>query len=271
MPERDQAQLTQLVETILASQKYHHISVDYIKRIGAAELEKGRKPKELIKFTKKKLHQVAGAYLGDKPDYPAWLEALEAACHSDNPQVLKKACREIMRQHASTRERLPILDEFYAKILDEVEPIHTVLDIACGFNPLSIPWMPLQEKFRYYACDIYADLTGFINHFLKLYQAGGKAWVCDVIHQPPQQRVDLALLLKAIPCLEQIDKSAGERLLDAVDARHLIVSFPIHSLGGKQKGMTKNYEAKFYALVKGKSWQVKRFEFETELAFLITK
>ncbi|MBW8012754.1 MAG: 16S rRNA methyltransferase [Chloroflexi bacterium] len=271
MPERNQAQLSQLVEIILASQKYRHISADLVKRIGAAELEKGRKPKEAVKAAKKKLHQIAGAYLAEKPVYPAWLQTLKASIQSENPQDLKNACREILQQHASTRERLPILHDFYTNILDEVGPIHSVLDIACGFNPLTIPWMPLQNEFTYYACDIYDDLAGFLNSFIKLYQAKGEAWVCDVIYQAPKQEVDLALLLKAIPCLEQIDKSVGERLLDSVNARRLIVSFPIHSLGGKQKGMPKNYEARFYSLVEGKSWQIKRFEFDTELAFLITK
>ena len=271
MPEGNQSQLSELVESILDSQKYRHISADLVQRIGAAELEKGRKPKDAVKAVKKKLHQIAAAYLTEKPDYPAWLETLKSASQSKKPQELKNACRGILMQHASTRERLPILDDFYTSILDGLGPIHSVLDIACGLNPLTIPWMPLQDEFTYYACDIYTDLAGFLNSFLKLYQAKGEATVCDVIYKAPQQEVDLALLLKAIPCLEQIDKSGGERLLDSTNAKRLIVSFPIHSLGGRQKGMAKNYAARFYALVAGRSWQIKRFEFDTELAFLITK
>jgi hypothetical protein len=35
--------------------------------------------------------------------------------------------------------------------------------------------------------------------------------------------------------------------------------------------MPTNYEARFRELVAGKDWSIKRFEFATELAFLISK
>jgi 16S rRNA (guanine(1405)-N(7))-methyltransferase len=69
--------------------------------------------------------------------------------------------------------------------------------------------------------------------------------------------------------LEQIDKEAGGHLLDRINAKYILVSFPVHSLGGKAKGMRQNYEEHFRQLVASKDWGVTRFEFETELAFLI--
>jgi 16S rRNA (guanine(1405)-N(7))-methyltransferase len=83
--------------------------------------------------------------------------------------------------------------------------------------------------------------------------------------------VDLALVLKTIPCLEHVDKSAGQRLLDGLPARNVLVSFPLRSLGGAQKGMRRTYEGRMKALVEGRPWQVRRFEFPTELAFLVTR
>jgi 16S rRNA (guanine(1405)-N(7))-methyltransferase len=83
--------------------------------------------------------------------------------------------------------------------------------------------------------------------------------------------VDVAFLLKAVPCLEQMDRHAGATLLDAAPARHVLVSFPVHSLGGRQKGMPAHYEAHLRELVADRPWEVRRFEFTTELAFLITK
>ena len=99
----------------------------------------------------------------------------------------------------------------------------------------------------------------------------GQARVCDVIHACPTQRADVASLLKAIPCLEQVDKNAGLRLLETINADHLVVSFPAASLGGRNKGMVMNYEAHFVELVTGKGWSIARFVFPGELAFLISK
>ena len=54
-------------------------------------------------------------------------------------------------------------------------------------------------------------------------------------------------------------------------ADHVLVSYPAQSLGGKGKGMRANYEAQFSELVAGKGWTIRRYDFATELAFLITK
>jgi 16S rRNA (guanine(1405)-N(7))-methyltransferase len=146
-----------------------------------------------------------------------------------------------------------------------------VLDIACGLNPLAIPWMGLADGAEYYAYDIYEDMVEFLQAFMALTPVKGRAVVCDVLRSCPQPRVDLALVLKSIPCLEQIDKAAGAHLLDAIDADYLLVSFPVHSLGGRDKGMPATYEARFRELLAGRDLAIKRFAFATELAFLISK
>jgi 16S rRNA (guanine(1405)-N(7))-methyltransferase len=114
-------------------------------------------------------------------------------------------------------------------------------------------------------------MVDFIAGFLALIGMRGRAEVCDLVHAPPGHRVDLALVLKTIPCLEQIDRSAGRRLLETLNADHLLVSFPARSLGGRDKGMPVNYEEHFRELIAGTGWTVHRFEFATELAFLVSK
>ena len=54
-----------------------------------------------------------------------------------------------------------------------------------------------------------------------------------------------------------------------LQAKYLLVSFPAKSLGGRQKGMVQTYEAQFEGWLEGRGWDVKKFEFENELAFLV--
>jgi 16S rRNA (guanine(1405)-N(7))-methyltransferase len=169
------------------------------------------------------------------------------------------------------RERLPILEQFYSAILTDLPPIHSVLDIACGFNPLALPWMPLVEPIDYYAYDIYQDMAAFLDEYMRLMQIAGQARVCDLTQCAPTQRVDVAFILKTLPCLEQVDKLAGLRLLQTIQANAIVVSFPIQSLGGRAKGMDVHYEAHFRGLIAETSWSSKRFEFPTELVFLLTR
>ncbi len=264
-------QLEKLIETVLTSSRYKDVSHDLIRSIGLRELAKRSSLKEAVKATKSKLHQVGGAYLTAKEDYAGWLNDLERLFHAGNPDAFLTYVKKVMSYHASTRERLPILDQFYQTILADLPPIHRVLDVACGFNPLALPWMPLTEPVEYYAYDIYKDMLIFLEKFLSLIQVRGQAQVCDIIQSCPTTRVDLALVLKVLPCLEQIDKSAGSELLQHINAKYIVVSFPVHSLGGRTKGMEANYEARFRSLVENTTWSIKKFEFATELAFLIIK
>lgn len=264
-------ELDRLVKAVLGSPKYATVAPDFIRTIGARELASRRNLKEAIKATKNKLHQVGGAYFSGRLDYAAWLAHLRAVYQSGDEAAFRRVCVRLMRHHASTRERLPVLDTFYATALAGLSPIRSVLDVACGLNPLAIPWMGLAPDVEYYACDIYRDMVDFIGGFLALIGIRGCVEVCDLIHTRPPYRVDLALVLKTIPCLEQIDKSAGRRLLETLDADYLLVSFPARSLGGRDKGMPVNYEKHFRELIAGKGWTVRRFKFPTELAFLVSR
>ena len=173
-----------------------------------------------------------------------------------------------MEHHASTRERLPFLDEFYSTLLAGLPPPRSILDIGCGLNPLSIPWMPLAPRAAYIAVDIYQDLADFLNAFFALLPLHGRAEARDVLQSLPSRHVDVAFLLKVIPTLEQLDREAGRRLLDAIHADVLLVSFPRQSLGGRKgKGMEVNYPARLAAMVAGREWRVREFVFPGEVVF----
>lgn len=265
----DNNQLDQLIEAVLTSRNYKSVCEPFVRSIGVQELARWGNLKEAIKATRNKLHQVGGAYLEGEVRYAVWLNELKTAIQSGNREQLLQTGTRIMSHHSSTRERLPILEQFYTTILADLPPIHSVIDIACGLHPLAIPWMPLAEPAHYYAYDIYQNMIDFLHECIMLLSVDGYAQTCDVIHSCPTQKVDLAFILKAIPCLEQVDKSAGSRLLETINANYLVVSFPAHSLGGRKKGMVTHYEARFQELVAGKSRSIKRFEFPTELVFLI--
>lgn len=263
-----------VVEAVLAASKYRSVSVGLVREISRIEVGKGRGFKDAVKAVKNKLHQVAGAYAegigeGSGRPYGRWLGELREAAGSGDVEDVKGVCRRIMGSHASTRERLPVLEEFYGKIFEELPEVRSVVDVACGLNPLAIPWMKLATGARYVAYDIYEDMMGFLGEAIGVLGVEGSGVVRDVVGEPPGEEVDLALVLKAVPCLEQIDKGAGKRLLDGLRARNMVISFPVASLGGRDKGMAANYEARFWEFAEGRGWEVKKLLFRTELVFLV--
>jgi 16S rRNA (guanine(1405)-N(7))-methyltransferase len=263
--------LDELVRQVCESQKYAVIDPTLVRRLGAVELQKRGSLKEAVKSTRNKLHQIGSAYQEKPIPYAIWqaeLAALPADLAAESVQAFLRRC---MQAHASTQERLNIHETFFRETLSTLGPIHSVLDLACGLNPLNLPWMPLAADVSYSACDIYTDMIDFLNRFFTHFQVQGSAFACDLTQTVPAQPVQLVLLLKTIPCLEQVDKQAGLRLLEGLQAENILVTFPAHSLGGRSKGMVQNYSDHFGQLVAGKPWQITRFDYPGELAFLIRK
>jgi 16S rRNA (guanine(1405)-N(7))-methyltransferase len=185
--------------------------------------------------------------------------------------AFRDVCWRIMGRHASTAERIAILPEFYRTALAGLPPIRSVLDVGCGLNPLAIPWMGLPADVTYHCCDIDAGLIDFLNRYFALAGIDGRAEVRDVVSSPPREPANLALALKLLPTLDQIERDAGATLLHALVAPYLLVSFPARSLCGREKGMARHHEARFLALAEVEGWAVQRFGFAGELAFLVRR
>nr|HRJ42416.1 hypothetical protein [Caldilineaceae bacterium] len=215
--------MREVVEAVLGSRKYRAIAPALVEAIAAAELAKGRTLKEAIKATKNQLHQSAAAYQTGRMDYARWLAELTAAWPA--PEMRGPLLAKLMTTHASTAERLPFLDDFYGRIFASLPPIHSILDVACGLNPLALHWMPLPGRVDYRAVDIFSDQMAFLNDFFALAGIDGRAETRNVLTDCPGEPVDLAFVLKTIPCLEQMEKDAGSRLVAQLRARNLVISF----------------------------------------------
>ena len=257
--------------TVLQKSKYNTVQTELVTRLAQRELAKGRKQKEAIKEVSAKLHQIGGAYFKLAPRYAQWQTALQDLPDDAGHEDVRAYCLEIMQSHNSTAERLPILEPFFSEILSPLAPIESVFDLACGLNPLALPWIPLAANAYYYGCDIFSDLITFNNAFLQHFHIQASLETADIFTYKFQQPVKLALLLKCLPCLEQLEKGRGAELMEAIPADYLLVSYPIHSLGGRSKGMRQTYSAQFDALTEGKGWKISRYEFSSELVFLVKK
>ncbi len=269
LPEGLPPSVQTVVRAVRASRKYRTLDVHLVAALAQQELDKGRSVKAAAKAVKNRLHQSAAAYLAPRMEYAAWLDQMAQAYQSGDGPGWRAALRRVMGAHTSTRERLPILDLFYPALFQALPPVTSILDLACGLNPLAIPWMGLAPTTTYLACDLFQDQIDFLNRFLALVEVPGQAFVCDVIHQPPSQPVDVALVLKVLPCLERLEPTAPRQVLASLQARHVVISFPVHSLGGRVKGMPRHYRDRLPDMLPV-GWRVRwEREFASELVFVV--
>jgi 16S rRNA (guanine(1405)-N(7))-methyltransferase len=260
-----------VIRQAASSDAYRDIHPDVIRRIAESEARKGYKARELVKSIRSCLHQVGGAYQPDAINPQRFAEELMILPRELASPELMSFCRKKMGSHTSTKERLPFIERFFYETLGDLQPVKSVLDVACGLTPLAISWMPLAANAHYMALDMYTNLAKTLSIFFEHTGIHGEAVCGDVITHPLDYPVDVALILKTLPCLEQQQKGAGLAVLERIQAKHILVSYPLRSLGGNRKGMGATYEADFNMMAENRDWKFKRFEFPNELAFRIDR
>ena len=263
-------ELEAVAAAVASSKKYRSVCQDTIQRIAASELAHRGSIKGATKATKRRLHQVYGAF-EEGLDYDRAMEDLEIAYRSGTDGDIKAACLQALAGHSSTRERIPILDGFYGRISEIAGCPGSILDLGCGLNPLALPWMRLGPAPRYSALDIDAQRIRFLNRYLALAGLEQRARCQDILAKAPEDEADLALLLKMSPTLERQAEGSTLRLLRRLNAPFVAVSFALKSLGGRDKGMPDHYGQQFLDLVENQNWEVQKLVFENELVFVVGK
>ncbi|MBP7212842.1 MAG: hypothetical protein KBA03_01280 [Anaerolineaceae bacterium] len=259
------------IAKVQESSKYAQLDFTLVKQIAIEELRNQKDEKTALKTTRTRLHRLAGAFITTKLDYTKWQDIFKVI-PADNQEARNKTAKQMMKLHASTQERLPFLESFYQQALASIAPVHSVLDLACGLNPLAIPWMPLAEDAVYYACDVVKPMLGFIENYFEIINQNGEAFSSNLLTEIPSQKVELAIMLKLLPILDQVNPNASKRLLDSVQANHFLISYPSKSLGGREKGMKQTYAEHFARLVERENFSsIQHFEFPNETVYLISK
>lgn len=260
-----------IVSEIMQSPKYKdkQIAQATIRDLILMEMGHYKKEKELVKAVRKKLHRIVAAYLGD-PDYAAAALELSQAAQTGSAAQLRDVCVRLLEVHLSTRERLPIYDQFYAGIFQVTGRPAALIDVACGLNPLSFPWMDLPPTTRYYAYDINRQRIDLLNHAFSLQGLAPLARVQDVLVDPPQEQADVAFLFKEVHRLEARQRGASLRLLEALPTRWIAVSLPTQNSTGHHD-LRERHRQLLAAIIAGKPWTTTELEFESELVFCLDK
>lgn len=257
-----------MVAAVLASRRYRSLHPPLVRRVARAQAAVAGGPAELVKRTKRALHQIFGAYLPTPPRYERLLGQLRGASgDADVRSVLRRA----MAQHASTRERLDHLEPFYEALAARVGTPRSVLDVACGLGPLALPWWGLPAGTEIHAWDIDTALVAFVGACLERLGLRARTAAVDLLDPPAWPVTEVALVLKTLPCLEQQAPGAGQALLAAIPAPRLVVSFPTRSLGGRRKGMGGSYARQFEALLAARGWSADAFESGPELVYVVSR
>lgn len=255
-----------ITQKILSSKKYKGLYDKTIERIVKNSIEKyGEKHAE--EKARNVLHQIWGAYYPIQTSVDKLTKNFTSAFEEELP--LKKALLPILSLHASTNERISLLDDFYKKIFAITDMPLSIIDHGCGFNPLTIPWMELPQTCIYRGFDISETQTVFLNNILHANFTMSAETETQDIFVDSFPYADIVFMFKLLPTFEQQQKNSSLEIMRKQKCTYLVVSFPVKSIGGKEKGMTEFYTQKFLSDIAKENWDYQKLDFPTELVFVV--
>lgn len=261
----------EIVEEILSSSKYRNLNIppETVSSLVAQEFPRHRSRADALQAVREKLHNIIAPYLGD-PNYPAARQALTSAFESHQTEQIKAECLKLLSAHASTRERIPLLEDFYARLWQVTGTPQVILDLACGLHPFGLPWMGLPAASAYHAYDIHQPRVDLINCFFNLSGMPELAEKRDILLSPPEIAADVAIFFKEAHRFEQRQKGCNRAFWQALKVRWLLVSLPSENLTGR-RSLAERMRALVHSTLAGLPWPVTEVAFPGEIVFCIRK
>ncbi len=179
--------------------------------------------KEIIKKVREKLRLEYGMFSEDLSKR----EKILSCKH-------KNLSDELLEIHKSTKERINIYPFIYQKIFSITGKPKSILDLGCGMNPVSYPYMKI--KLKYYASELNKKDCEFLEKYFKLMKIKGKAFAIDLKRPNLLKKlksVDVCFLFKVLDTIEKKGHKLAEEIITKVKAKYIVVSFATQKLGGK--------------------------------------
>ncbi len=263
-------EIQELINQIRGSRKYRDLGLNpqTIRDLIHQESAHQHSQKTLRKAVRRKLHNIVAPYLGE-PDYPRLTAELESLATSDlDSQAIQAFCRNVLTKHASTAERIPFFATFYQQIFSITGKPESLLDLACGLHPFSLPWMGLPPDTQYHAFDIIQTRIDFINTFFSKVGYAPLAQNQDILAHPPQIQADLGLFFKEAHRFEKRSPGCNQSFWASLNTRWLAVSLPTQNLTGAHN-LLNQHRALVWDNLPEDHGCLHEIEFDNEIVFII--
>lgn len=241
---------------------------DFSKYSSFTQALRSKKVKEYIRTVRAKLRTVYGLFVTE----PVTPNEVSTKDFSD------EFVHELLQRHRSTAERVPYYQQFYRNICDVLEKhavvSYRLLDIACGYNPFALQYFTCAPK-EYVAVDLSSNEMSVIDTFFKTKNMMGTAFGSDVLSDDfmnylEKEVFDVVFLLKALDSFETVKRHSSKKLLVTIQAKLLIVSFPLVSIGGGAS-ISQDRRGWFERFCEKEGWEFSTFALPNELVYIVIK
>ncbi|MBR5372967.1 MAG: hypothetical protein IK130_12235 [Oscillospiraceae bacterium] len=255
--------LDRVIAAVTASRKYAAIDAQVTARVCEESLKKYPKWKDAVKAAKNELHIMHESFLTDGGYKAAYAQLENGLPDADS-------CRSLLMLHASTKERAEYAEQVCEMVSQYFTEQDTLCDVGCGFNPFTLP-LYAHLPAKYFAYDISTESAALINrYFGMLGRTDYRAEILDAVTAVPAP-CDLMLAYKILPLLEQQKKARAMDFLSEAPFRRAVISFPLKTLSGRERGMQAHYSAFFEEQLPEKLQILQREIIGNELFYVVKR
>jgi len=285
----DALKINLLVEEIKKKKELLYVSDSFVKEFVVKYLQQQQKisqalqkdlnPKSkayalVIKNVRAQLRRVYGLFRDDSGTRKKLVQDLLKSQKQKQISIIN----EILSTHTSTQERLPMYEGLYSRIFKITGQPKVILDLGCGINPFSFPYMKLQ-KCTYYAYDVNEEEIQSLNiYFRLLHQENihfqGRAELLDIRSEAALAKdLPVAEVCFLFKMTEVLDRGKGhtktEAVLKKIPAKQIVVSFATKTMSGKK--MTAPRRKWMEWLCKRLGYEYTLLEFPNEIFYVVKK
>jgi len=226
--------------------------------------------KKFILAVTKEIDEVYGLYRkGDLEKISANLNNLKTQLKTKTFKQSLSIHKKILSLNPSTKARIPNYSRIYKEIFKRTGKPNSILDLACGLNPISLIYMNLP-KVNYLASDIKQSDVKILNNYFKTIQEKtkikGKAIKLDLEKEIPKAKADICLMFELI---DIIPLKNTKRLIKQINCQKIVVTFPYKTI----KPSTSRYKrfSEFQKYLKKQNIKNESFTCGKEIIYIISK
>ena len=159
-----------------------------------------------------------------------------------------------LKSHQSTKEREQYYPTIYRKIFEK-KNITSILDLACGLNPLSYKHIEGKKKFT--ATELTEEDIKKLNNYFKKNNINGKAIQHDLLRDNTFPKADMTFLFKILDLVDTKGHKRAEEILTNIKSKYIVVSFSTRDL--LQKNMKNPRRGWFERLIERLNFTYEKF------------
>jgi 16S rRNA (guanine(1405)-N(7))-methyltransferase len=284
---QDKKELRNFSESYILSYAEHLLKKDkkLLEMISSKDKLSSKSVEKLVKLIRDRARRIYGVYIPG--DYVKFDKLLSECKFKTGIKINNlyniDLVKPLIELHVSSEERKDSYLQIYKKIVEVTGTPTSVLDLACGLNPIGIYYLASvcgvdAEKINYFASDFGEKDCLLLQSFFDKAKLHGKAFRLDLSDEKEHvklhdfcnsHKVDWCLMFKALDPVEETNEDVTYKLLPSIKAKWIVVSFPTITIA--RNDMNNPRRNWFEKVLNRLDYNFQYFELNKELFYVISK